>query len=54
MTIPLTAEALSVKSAIIANRNLESRQRAFQRVMNEVSTLLLTPLKGGSKSEFVI
>ena len=31
-----------------------SRLHAFQRTINEVSTLPLTPPKGGSKSEFVV
>jgi len=31
-----------------------SRARAFQRAIDEVRTLLLTTLKGGSKSEFVV
>jgi len=31
-----------------------SRPRAFQRAIDEVRTLPLTLLKGGSKSEFVV
>jgi len=31
-----------------------SRPRAFQRAIDEVRTLLLSPPKGGSKSKFVI
>ena len=31
-----------------------SRPRAFQRAMDEVPTLPLTPPQGGSKSEFVV
>ena len=31
-----------------------SRPRAFQRAIDEVRTLPLTPPKGGSKSEFVV
>jgi len=31
-----------------------SRLRAFQRAIDEVRTLPLTPPKGGSKSEFIV
>ena len=31
-----------------------SRLRAFERAIDEVSTIPLTPPKGGSKSEFVV
>jgi len=41
----------SEKCSIIANR---SRRRTFQRAIDEVRTLPLTPPKGGSKSEFVV
>jgi len=33
---------------------IASGPRAFQRSINEVRTLPLTPPKGGSKSEFVV
>jgi len=41
----------SEKSSIIA---IGSRRHAFQRAIDEVRTLPLTPPKGGSKSKFVI
>ena len=38
----------------VLTSRIGSRLRAFQRAIDEVRTLPLTPPKGGSKSEFVV
>ena len=61
MTHPLQQRRLRriSASAVRASKNVQllrigSQTRAFQRAIDEVRTLPLTPPKGGSKSEFVV
>ena len=42
------------RSKLVQLSRIGSRPRAFQRAIDEVRTLPLTPPKGGSTSEFVV
>ena len=51
---PLLISADFDQYLLMTSQRTGSRLRAFQRAINEVRTLPLTPSKGGPKSKFVV
>jgi len=49
----ITSQPYKLAKTVQLSR-IGSRPRAFQRAIDEVRTLPLTPPRGGSKSEFVV